>query len=888
TGDAVRFSKKADGTYTTPTGYSKDLKKNADGTYTLTTRKSGAKDTYNEHGTLTKVTDRNNGTITISQHDAGGENKGFKLTETRSGRWIDLVKTDASQWQAKDHTGRSAVYDLNPAGDLARSTDTAGKTTVFDYDSSRRLTGITTPEGTTTQLTYDEENRVTSLRRHHGPTWTYAYSGASPSAAGTTTATDPDGDKTVHTHNADGEITKVTDPLGHNRASTYKAHLVQTAVDAMGTGTGGTGGNVVAYGWDARNNPSSAKLPTGATAAVSAYQTVAGTDLPKDFSAPDGRKDTFAYDASGNTLSSTATTASGGAGTSLSYTYNKASPTCGGFEGQRCTAKDRNDKVTSFTYDAKGSLSKVKPPAPLGETAYTYDALGRPETAIDGRGIKSVYIYDSRDRVKEVSSTNRTVTFAYDGDGNLTYRGDASGITKWSFDKLNRESTRTLQNGVQTALGYAPGGEVEQYTDPNGTTDYLWDAAGRLEHLADPEGKKTTFEYNNNDKRTKTTYPSGTTQSVTLDNSGRPTAIKAASGATTLIDLKYTYGYGTDAKTDGTKIRTRTDNATKLTTAYSYDTQNRLTYAQEADAAGVRKASWRYCLDKAGNLTHQDTTAATACPAAPTYTYNDASQLTAKGGSTTGWSYDKAGNETAAATTTARTSEAWGDFSQLTSITTGGTARDLVHAGMTNDERTKLGDTWFHNTALGLAGSTTNGADTGFIREPAGTLNSMRTGGKSYYYLTDATGNVLGLVDEAGERTHTYAYSPTGQARTTPTEKIAQPYRYAGTYADATGLYKMGARYYDPTLGRFTQPDPSGQEANPYLYAAADPVNNTDPTGLWTGFDTVATAFAAVALITAIPTGGASLGVAAGIGLAVSQAAFVGAVACGIYDDNAC
>ncbi|WP_434600132.1 RHS repeat-associated core domain-containing protein [Streptomyces sp. A5-4] len=292
---------------------------------------------------------------------------------------------------------------------------------------------------------------------------------------------------------------------------------------------------------------------------------------------------------------------------------------------------------------------------------------------------------------------------------------------------------------------------------------------------------------------------------------------------------------GTDAKTDGTKIRTRTDNATKLTTAYSYDTQNRLTYAQEADAAGARKASWRYCLDKAGNLTHQDTTAATACPAAPTYTYNDASQLTAKGGSTTGWSYDKAGNETAAATTTARTGETWSDFSQLTSITTGGTARDLVYAGTTNDERTKLGDTWFHNTALGLAGSTTNGADTGFIREPAGTLNSMRTGGKSYYYLTDATGSVLGLVDEAGERTHTY--SPTGQTRTTPTEKITQPYRYAGTYADPTGLYKMGARYYDPTLGRFNQPDPSGQETNPYLYAAADPVNNTDSTGLWSWGD---------------------------------------------------
>ncbi|MQL62894.1 hypothetical protein F6Q10_09805 [Streptomyces vinaceus] len=106
-------------------------------------------------------------------------------------------------------------------------------------------------------------------------------------------------------------------------------------------------------------------------------------------------------------------------------------------------------------------------------------------------------------------------------------------------------------------------------------------------------------------------------------------------------------------------------------------------------------------------------------------------------------------------------------------------------------------------------------------------------GGKSYYYLTDATGNVLGLVDDSGKRTHIYAYAPTGPPRGTTAEAVPpQPYRYAGAYADPTGLYKMGHRYYDPTLGRFTQPDPSGQESNPYLYAAGDPINNSDPHGL--------------------------------------------------------
>ncbi|MGW8723677.1 RHS repeat-associated core domain-containing protein [Streptomyces althioticus] len=108
----------------------------------------------------------------------------------------------------------------------------------------------------------------------------------------------------------------------------------------------------------------------------------------------------------------------------------------------------------------------------------------------------------------------------------------------------------------------------------------------------------------------------------------------------------------------------------------------------------------------------------------------------------------------------------------------------------------------------------------------------MTTGGKSYYYLTDATGNVLGLVDTIGKRTHTYAYGPTGLPRGTTTEAVPQPHRYTGAYLDLTGLYKMGHRYYDPSLGRFTQPDASGQEANPYLYAGGDLINNSDPTGL--------------------------------------------------------
>jgi hypothetical protein len=68
-------------------------------------------------------------------------------------------------------------------------------------------------------------------------------------------------------------------------------------------------------------------------------------------------------------------------------------------------------------------------------------------------------------------------------------------------------------------------------------------------------------------------------------------------------------------------------------------------------------------------------------PRGTTYTYDDASELTGKNGSTTGWSYDKLGNEPAAASGTVRTNETWTDYRQLSGITVGGKTYDLVHAG---------------------------------------------------------------------------------------------------------------------------------------------------------------------------------------------------------------
>ena len=90
-------------------------------------------------------------------------------------------------------------------------------------------------------------------------------------------------------------------------------------------------------------------------------------------------------------------------------------------------------------------------------------------------------------------------------------------------------------------------------------------------------------------------------------------------------------------------------------------------------------------------------------------------------------------------------------------------------------------------------------------------------------------------ADGSGTRTAAYVYDPFGTL-ITGSPGTGTSRRYTGRWDKQTdsvsSLILMGARPYDPTLGRFYAVDPiDGGSLNNYDYAGQDPVNGYDLSG---------------------------------------------------------
>ena len=116
-----------------------------------------------------------------------------------------------------------------------------------------------------------------------------------------------------------------------------------------------------------------------------------------------------------------------------------------------------------------------------------------------------------------------------------------------------------------------------------------------------------------------------------------------------------------------------------------------------------------------------------------------------------------------------------------------------------------------------------------------GGLIAVSINGAFYFPCYGSNSEITAYVSESGAVVASYTYSPFGEVDLLSGPMVDQfSFRFmTKRYDETIGLYDFGARWYSPTLRRWLNRDPLGEDGglNLYVFCENDPVNKYDPNG---------------------------------------------------------
>jgi RHS repeat-associated protein len=715
--------------------------------------------------------------------------------------------------KATDALGHSTTYAYNAAGDRTLEKDAEGNETKWTYNTTHDILTETTPKGEVTTFKRDVKGNVEGIERPapggliQKTTFKYATNGDLQSATdplvretkfeydtyGNVKAkTNPSGDKTSWTYNKNGEQLTEVSPRGNEVGATASEFETKTELDAQGRAIKVTDplGRETKVAYDKNGNLESTTNALGQTTKYTYNANDEQTKVEK----PNGSTTQFAYGSMGEVKSRT-----NGNAYTTKYEYDVLS--------QLTETIDPLERKAKREYDAAGNLKK------------TEDALGR----------TILYAYDNADRLKEVNYSEVStadVTYKYDKNSNIVEMVDGTGATTKVYDQLGRPTE--VKNGKSELVKYAYdlGNQQTEIVYPNGkAVKRAFDKAGRLEKVTDWLGKETTFSYNRDSQLKATTFPATTTNAdeYGYNRAGELTSTSMKKGAEVLASLSY----GRD------KIGQLTSTTQKgvpgpESLGYEYDAGNRL----------VKGAGNSYEYDLAGNLIKEAWGGWSE-----SFTYDAASQLVSA--TERAFTYNKVGQRVKYSPLEA-TPEAYAydQAGNLTSVQRSGEFTNPINetykydgSGLRVSESvagTAYPMVW--DATAEIAVLLTDGRNS-YIYGPDGLpIEQISAAGQVLYLHHDQQGSTRLLTGSTGKVEGAYAFTPYG-ATLTHTGTASTPLGYRGEYRSPTsGLIYLRARVYDPDTAQFLSVDPMvASSGEAYSYAANDPVNLADPTGLIAG-----------------------------------------------------
>ncbi|MBU7025318.1 MAG: hypothetical protein HXS48_00135, partial [Theionarchaea archaeon] len=539
------------------------------------------------------------------------------------------------------------------------------------------------------------------------------------------------------------------------------------------------------------------------------------------------------------------------------------------------TILDENQHKTEHHYNWVGNLLWVREYTDATNyylTQYAYDSLGRITSVTDANGNTTFYEYDSLFGATQIIYPDSTTeTFSYDATGNLLQKADANGITLFTYDSVRQLTSVQYPDQSTVTFEYDSNGNRTSMTDPAGTTSYTYDsmdrllsetrtikgtpytvsytydAASRIVSVTYPDQSVITYEYDALNRLTNIpgyaeftyttdslladmTFGNGTTTSFQYDNCHRPITIQAFRNGVDLLIMNYQYDpVGNITQLEYSR-RTHDQQWVQSVETFQYDWLDRLVSAQ-GDYGSIL-----YSYDPMGNRLSKNGLA---------YTYSNMNELLSISSGTT-FTYDEKGNTVTKNDGINAWSYAYDTRNLLEQVVKDQqVVGEYVYDGNgIRIQKTEWIDSLeYYQTTIyvysGLSVIYEKNLDTGqeatYVYGPTGRI-AKKVNELIDYYHTDHLGSTRLVTAESGTVVTDAAYNPFGEPITEQEER----YLYSGKERDSsTGLYYYGARYYDPQLGRFMTRDfLAGTPANPqtlnrYAYCGNNPLNYTDPLGLW-------------------------------------------------------
>jgi RHS repeat-associated protein len=556
------------------------------------------------------------------------------------------------------------------------------------------------------------------------------------------------------------------------------------------------------------------------------------------------------------------------------------------------TVSDPGANTWTYTYDMAGRLVQTTDPD-AGTTTTVFDNAGQKTEITDARGVTLAYDYDLLGRTTGVYQDNLAGTllaeWEYDTvqlgqltsstryDGGLAYVREVTGYddayrptaTKVTIPTstpngqlagtYQEDMTYHVDGSIATRSLPAAGGFLAEtlthtYTNTGlldtmtGDDDYLagityrWDGTiAETLHGQDDQQVRLSYAYEEATGRLETsqidtedpldpgTFIDGFTTTHTYDDAGNILAAAGRTGGT--VDQVECFDY---------------DHLRRLVEAWTQNTEGCGT--PQATGADPYHRTWIF--DPVGNRltqTDHDTTAGNTVwtydvGATHNVTAHQVAEVTATGPKAATASrvfdYDQAGNTTTHTTETGTTQTlTWSLQGHLETLTEGTDVTTYVYDADGNRIITRtpqatilyLGSTQIEELSGGAVVATRYYDNTA-VRTPTGLV----------WTATDRNQTSVVQIDATTLQAERRRLLPYGEPRGTPPSSWAGDKGYVGGTTDPTGLTHLGARYYDPSLGRFTSLDPiiahgDTQQTHGYTYANNNPILYSDPTGLFAG-----------------------------------------------------